>query len=527
MFKRLMSSISETVSETITPKQDLISPDPGAYIGLLDPIDGGAGIELTQEDEYAALQNEIAKRAGIDDIVVLGNATLLLRERGKDLRAAVFMAYSTLRVDGLPATLEVLGLTHALIERFGDSLHPRQPGARRAALEWLGNKRFIDTLTSQAKAASEDTLIDLQRRLRGLVASVQAWPAEAQPDWSGLTLRVEQWLAEKSNREPRRALGRGAAQEPTLPTSMGAHAHAETSADPKASQVAWQVIREASAVLRADPAFTEQGRALMRASRWNTLQSAPPQQAGMTRLPAPRNEARSYLEGLHSTAQWPQLLDEAARVFDEGGNHLWLDLCRWSDEAYGELGAPMALPRGQLALDVRSLVTRLPSLVTLAFDDGLVFANAQTQAWIARLTQGVDASPASEVPNHPGGGRESTALLREAHALQRRKGVAAALALLQQPSRAAGSQRDRFEQQRLMLRLAVDRGHREIALGLARDLAMQIETYRLAQWEPESAFHVWAILFQLLRTGRDTAKAEAPAVFGLLYGLDPARAAAL
>ncbi|CAN5379354.1 type VI secretion system protein TssA [soil metagenome] len=527
MFERLLHSISETFSEKIAPTRGASSPDPGAYIELLDPIDGGAGIELTHEDEYAALQDEIAKRGGIDDSVVLGNATLLLRERGKDLRAAVFMAYSTLRVDGLPSMLPVLGLIHALSVRFGDALHPRKPAARRAALEWLCNERFIDPLTLQAQRASEETLLDLQQRLHGLATCVQAWPLEAQPDLSGLTQRVDHWLAEKSRDGLRDAVSHGAVAEPTLPPLLGTQAGAEPSLNPKSSQDAWQVIRKASAVLRADPAFAEQGRALMRAGRWHALQFAPPHQSGVTRLPAPRAESRAYLEGLRSNAQWSQFLDEAARVFNEASNHLWLDLCCWSDNAYAQLGAPMNLPRQQLALDVRHLITRLPPLTTLAFDDGLAFANAQTQAWIAGLSRAAGESSPPASSNKHAGARNTAELLREAQAVQQHKGLAASLATLRQHTQEAGSQRERFEVQRLMLRLAVDDGHREIALGLARDLAMQIETYRLAQWQPESAFEVWSVLFQLLRAGRDTAKAEAPAVFGLLCGLDPARAATL
>lgn len=527
MFKRLLNSISETVSDRTAPARGAISPDAGAYVELLDPIDGGAGIELTHEDEYAALQDEIAKRGGIDDSVVLGNATLLLRERGKDLRAAVFMAYSTLRVDGLPTMLPVLGLIHALVERFGEALHPRKPGARRAALEWLCNERFVDPLTLQAQAASEKTLLDLQRRLLGLVTSLQAWPVEAQPDLSGLTRRVDLWLADKARDELREAVSQGAFAEPTLPPLLGTPANAEPSVNPKSSQDAWQVVRKASAVLRADPAWAEQGRALMRVSRWNALQLAPPHQAGLTRLPAPRAEARAYLEGLRSNAQWPQLLDEAARVFNEGSNHLWLDLCCWSDHAYAQLGPAMDLPRQQLALDVRGLILRLPQLATLAFDDGLAFADAETQAWIAGLAQAAPSASALASQQESAGKRDTAELLREAQAVQKRTGLPAALAMLQQHLQEAASQRERFELRRLMLRLAVADGRRELALGLARELASQIDTYRLAQWQPESAFEVWSVLFELLRSGRDTAKTEARAVFALLCGLDAARAATL
>ena len=527
MLKRLLNSISETASDKTAAAQGLMSPDAGGHVELLEPIDGGAGIELTHEGEYAALQDEIAKRGGIDDSLILRNATLLLRGRGKDLRVAVFMAYSTLRVHGLPAMLPVLGLIHAMVERFGEALHPRQPGARRAALEWLCNERFIEPLTPQAQAASEKILLDLQRRLLGLVTSLQAWPLEAQPDLVGLTHRVDQWLADKARDELRAAVGNGAFAEPTLSPPSGTPAHAEPGTTPKSSQGAWQLIRKASTVLRADQAWADQGRALMRASRWNTLQAAPPHRAGVTRLPAPRGETRIHLEGLRSHSQWPQLLDEAARVFNEGSNHLWLDLCCLSDEAYAHLGATMELPRRQLALDVRRLMLRLPQLPTLAFDDGLAFANARTQAWIAGLAQAAPYAPAPVPQNVPTGPHDAAAASREALALGQRHGLAAALAMLRQHMQAAGSQCERFELQRSMLRLAVAEGRRELALGLARDLASQIENHRLAQWQPEVAFEVWSVWFELLRAGRDTAKTEARTVFALLCGLDAARAATL
>lgn len=538
MLKRLLSTFSPGPAGSREASASGVAPvGPGAYKELLAPIEGseapGVGIDLGYEDEYAIIQDQVAKRGNIDDSLILSNATLLLSTRGKDLRAAVFLAYSTLRMDGLASCLEALGLLRALIETYGAAVHPRKPAARRAALEWLCNERFLDPLTLRAQGESEEVLQQVLASVAALVAAVQAWPEDARPDLSGLVQRVELWLDEALRNDLRSAVSEQAAAEPSLPALMGAGPHSEPASSPKSSQEAWALLRKASVMLRADVQWADAGRAVLRAARWASISELPPHQAGVTRFAAPRKEARAYLENLQGTAQnqlqWENLLDECARMFNEGSNHLWLDLCAWSDAAYAQLGATHALARAQLALDLRSFLARLPQLPTLKFDDGLAFANSATQEWIAQLLKpaGSDSSTQTNASAMAAKKEEQQALLQSAREAFKSQGLGAALKLMQAHAQACASQRERFELQGLMLDLTREAGRRDLALGLARELAAQVEAFSLARWEPVLAFDCWAKLYALLRTSGEAGQAEARVLYGRLCGLDAVRAADL
>ncbi|MDC8786095.1 type VI secretion system protein TssA [Roseateles koreensis] len=542
MLKRLLNNLTQSVSAGGTGNASgAAAVGPGAYIELLAPIEGsaapGAGIDLGYEDEYAVIQDQVAKRGHIDDSLIQGNAVLLLGSRGKDLRAAVFLAYSTLRMDGLASAMEALGLLRALIETFGDAVHPRKPAARRAALEWLCNERFIDPLTLRAKDEAEPVLLQLQASVSALVAAVQAWPEEARPDLSGLVQRIELWLDETLRNDLRSAVSQQAQPEPSLPTLLGASQNGEASATtPKSAQEAWALLRKASVMLRADAQWADAGRAVLRAARWASVAELPPHQAGLTRFAAPRKEARAYLENLHSTAQtpaqWDNLLEECARMFNEGSNHLWLDLLAWSDAAYAQLGATRDLARAQLSLDLRGMLARLPLLPTLKFDDGQAFASSATQEWITQQLRPA-GNAHSQQPGPPANGAEANTdsdpqtILAAAKQAFKAQGLGAALSLMQTYAQACTSQQERFELQTLMLDLARDAGRRDLALGLARDLAAQVEEFSLAHWAPALAFDCWAKLYALLRVSGEAGQAEAKVLYGRLCGLDAARAADL
>lgn len=498
----------------------------GAYTELLAPIEGdptGAGSDLGYEDEYAAIQDQVAKRGDIDDSVIQSNAILLLGTRGKDLRAAVFLAYSALRADGLDAATELLALLRALVLRYGDALHPRKPAARRAALEWLCNERFIDPLSLRAERASEAQLLLLQSTVAGLVRSVLAWPVEARPDLSGLTRRVEQWLDRQAHEVLRQAdAPASASAEPSPLSTPGSSGE---SAAPKSAQEAWGLVRKAATALRADPRSVSAGRVLLRQARWASVAEAPPHQAGVTRFAAPRKEARAYLEGLHAAGQWEALLDECTRVFNEASNHLWLDLQRWSDAALQGQGQEPA--RAQLALDLRTLLhERLPLLDTLAFDDGLPFASPGTRAWLQALMrpQTAAAAPGSAtVAADPA----LAALHEQAAQTARKQGLGAGLALLQARADRSLAQQERFLLQGAMVSLAREQGRADLALSLARERAAQVESHALARWQPELAFAAWSQLYALLRVGGEAAQAEAQQLHARLCGLDARRAAEL
>ncbi|MEF7612880.1 type VI secretion system protein TssA [Aquincola sp. MAHUQ-54] len=492
----------------------------GALAELLAPLPGdAAGTDVGYEDEYTAIQDEMAKRGGIDDLRIAANATVLLRERGKDLRPVVFMAFAALRTEGLPGCNEVLKLLLALMLRYGDQLHPRKPAARRAGLQWLATDRFADPLDAAAQDADDTALRCLHALAQALGHAAQAWPPDARPDLGSLQRRTQRYLDQHAAHALRRAPAPAAPVPPPV---------ADAAPEPATTEEAWAAIRRAGTVLRADPLAAAAGRAVQRGARWQSLAAAPPAEAGRTRLPPPRRETVQSLDALFRQAEWQGLIDACAQAFNEGHNHLWLDLAHRSAQAHAQLGVEHELPRLELELQVRMLHRRLPALAGLAFDDGTPFASEPTRRWIDALAAGAAPAPAKPGAARPPRVADVRTLIDRARAALRTGSLQEALAGLQAQARQAGSLRERFVLHRAMAELAQERGQAELAWGVLADLAVQIDTHRLGQWEPELAFDTLHALHRLALRGSDaTARGRAQDLHARLCAIDPVRAAAI
>ena len=71
----------------------------------------------------------------------------MLTTTTKDLRIATYYAWARLHQDGEAGLADGLELLVALMQRYGEQLHPQRERSRKAALEWLGSSRMLDSLS--------------------------------------------------------------------------------------------------------------------------------------------------------------------------------------------------------------------------------------------------------------------------------------------------------------------------------------------------------------------------------------------
>ncbi|MDH0344476.1 type VI secretion-associated protein [Chromobacterium haemolyticum] len=488
----------------------------------LKPISDASpcGEDLSHDDEFLALKEEATRLSGMNAQLALAHAETLLKTRGKDLRVAAYYAFTRLRQDGVAGLADGLELSAALLERYPDTVWPRQPARRRNALEWLASERF----TNQLSVLADDDDAAWRRAAAALLL-VQRLSAdsEAPPqrlETLGRCLQPRLQAADAGH----------AAMDMPVPAAVGA-ATPPAGADEVGS---WRELleqaRRMAVFLRQQPEGQAAALRLLRAVRWEALSSPPPGDAdGRSRLPPPRAELRQQLKRLLLQQQWRDLSERVESAFAEGANHWWLDLQRYAWLARqhdGEMGAPLA---ELIRDDVQRLCQRLPGVEKLSFSDGSPFAEDATLEWLAQWRRPETSVLAAPAADERGDWPETET---QAHAIAAQQGLPAAFAWVQALPAIAGG-REFCLRQLLLARLAERHGRAEMAIHLLEALLRQADGHQLDIWEPQLAFELLAQLARLLRQRMQRKDADRSGLAqqleqlnARLAALDPARALA-
>jgi type VI secretion system protein VasJ len=495
----------------------------------LQPVsdDAPAGGELSDDDDFLAIKDEVAKLSGIDDTLIIDTAERLLKHGAKDMRVAVFYVYGRMRRDGAEGVASGFELLSALIDRFGETLPPARAESRKAALEWLAGGTFaerLDRVTGLSGVLLERTLSAL-----ALIAERTAqWSDAGRPELDSLFRRFESRVETPLPSD-------GA--ELDTPSASNAHAATlPTAHDVSSARDLLDHARHMARFLREQPQGYLAAYRLMRCVRWDTLSEVPPHEVGgKTRLVAPRAELRAQLMRLSLQKQWPELLERVEQAFAEGANHFWIDLQYYAFTAQEYAGGDYAPVRDVTATDCALMLERLPGIEQLAFSDGSPFADDATLEWIARYAtvRDVERGEAVAPVVVDSAGTDWAETEAQASDLAAQQGLDAAFAWLQRLP-AQDGERDRFVRQLVVARVAEHADRPDMAQHLLATLDAVAQRFQLAAWEPSLAFEAKQQLLRLLKVRihrKDVDKHALGQRISLLTGeliaIDPARAVSL
>lgn len=490
------------------------------------------GEDPAYDDDFQLMREEINKLSGTDLALLCSLAQQSLCGSAKDIRVVTWYILARLSLDGEKGLAEGLLLLVAMLTRFGLRCHPLRPNARKAALEWLNSARVTDTLALWPEVDRDDAGLTVGAIT--LLASVFAdWPEDEKPSLAGLCSALETRLARSGgvaalvpqNSSPREAeSGRGAppAGSPQLSAV-------------KSGRDLLDQARLLSRWLAEQPQGWLAAHRLMKTVRWDTVDQIPPlDSSGRTRLVPPRPEYRAQLKRLYLQKNWAELTEQASSMYCEGVNHFWLDLQWYLWQGLSHAGQPWENWADSVLLDLRLLLTRLPGLEGLAWNDGTPFADDVTVAWIAEKVN-EDAHGFGDEPATVLSGQADDVLLLESDAMEKgdSEGPEAALAWLQSRP-GTETPRQRWLVRLLMARVAEQYGRNEMALHLLGELTDSAPQLTLGDWEPALLFEVQARRLKLLRmkAGRSESDKirlmpEMDALLAGLIALDPARAMVL
>lgn len=485
------------------------------------------GDDPSYDDDFQRMREEVNKLSGAQTDLIIELAEKLLINTCKDVRVVTYYTWARLHQDGESGLADGLILLAGLMQQYGDTLHPLKANSHKAALEWLAGGRMLDSLARFPEVSRPDA----QRIAGALMLLDQQFNQREEsirPGLGALYSALENRLAQS-----------GGAQA-LVPQNISTQTARYSADTPVLKSIAsGRELLEQARVLAKYLADQPDGwlaaHHLMKSVRLDTVsQLPPPDGAGRTRLEPPKSDYRAQLKRLYLQQSWTELIELTDSLFVEGVNHFWLDVQWYLHQALMRAGSPWDKNAGIIISDLKMLLHRMPGLETLAFNDGMPFADDVTREWIAREVLQESDWQTEKVTAATAGADDDILLLEsEALTLADSEGVETALAWLQARPGVI-SRRQRWLRQLLMARLTEQCGRNDLALHLLGELNATAHSLTLKQWEPELLFEVKARRLKLLRLKANRSESDKarlmPEMDLLLSGLvaiDPARAAVL
>jgi type VI secretion system protein ImpA len=317
------------------------------------------------------------------------------------------------------------------------------------------------------------------------------------------------------------------------PARTGVLISLETSSEPPDRLDAVRKIAEAAAFLRRREPRSPASYLMLRGLRWGELRAAI-DRSDPTLLEAPPTELRRHLKRLSLDKKWEELLEAAENAMALPCSRAWLDLQRFVVEACEALGSEYETIARAICSELKALVTDIPQLLDATLMDDTPAANGETRAWLKSLSQ------AAPPQTSPAGASTTTAVIADgfgsrwpgqptdpyAAALQalREGQERKAFEILQQDLARQRSGRERFHRKMQLVDMCIATSKQNIAQPILDDLAANIETHKLDDWEDPAmvANALSAILKLSQRVQNDAAQRQK--LFERICRLDPAQA---
>lgn len=426
---------------------------------LLAPIEGeiSAGPDLRSSNEFAEVEKafldadqpstlspvgaESEMEEGFDEVVEL--ASEFLKSQSKDLKIAIFLTASLMRVESFKGLADGLEVILGLLKEYWDTMYPGIP-SRGPVLDWFGSEDFsyalfllpltefghryreykewasgdekkdakggdgessnsFESAFGQTPREWYEELVSNLTRCNDTLAALDAFgkekfkeAGEKPPRYSDLAAalkRVTQAAQDLLGRKP--APPKPATPEPQPEASQESSGKAEgapvapgapspqagPSALPRNKDEAAAVVGLAARVMRQEDPADPSPYLLIRGLRWGELRAGG-DHLDPRWLQPPSTEQRTHLKGLFLDGKHPELLEAVEEVMGTPAGRGWLDLQRYAILASERLGSEYRLVAKAIRGALRSLLLDIPSLVDASLMDDSPTASRDTMAWL-------------------------------------------------------------------------------------------------------------------------------------------------
>lgn len=454
---------------------------------LLSPISAASfcGEDGSYDPDFEAARNEADKSTENNYALMEEASKRFLTKKSKDMRALGYLALAAAMNDSLDSFGETVTAYCGLVMEHWDEIHPKRPTARANALKWLNGERNVGLLAALDGSATYETLQAASDKLEELRAFCDQKFPENPPSFAGFIKLVKE-MAEK--RKPKPVEEAPAADAGG--TSTGGSGPAQgpiASADD-----ALLSIQNGAYWLQENAKTDPLPYRLIRLLKWGPLQEAIPNNGGKTMIPPPYATAVEAYRNLFEAQQWADLAKNGEEAFSGEGMLFWFDLQRYICAGLVGMGPEYAACSKAIRTELALLLSRLPALASLSFDDGTPFADGITQDWIQ-----------SDVLSLLGGGGGGAAPIKkkgdvgeeqkQASILMGEGKLEAALHVLRTGLANDSSVKNNFDRKLIMADLLFKGNKAHVARSLLEDLKASIASYSLERWDPDLCVSVYVL----------------------------------
>ena len=477
-------------AETVAVETTVAPALPASVLALIQPIgSNGTGEDPRYSDQFTQVKKEIDRLSDANFELALKLSREILISEGKDLRVAGYLILSTLYCKGIAELPEAITVYRMIMDKLWDSCFPVKASARTQAFAWLNSDR-MDTFIQQqnGEAASLSDLQHLRDEIDLLNKIARQRMGDEAPQWTRINAWVDNYLKEKisqksaQEREQREQAQGG--QDDGMRLSAGSDA-------PLTESRAEQQISKIVTFYRTK-GERAQSVALSRAIRWGGLLT-PPNEAGVTRIPAFRASALNELNLLQSSgASLDEVFVVCENLLMEPGGQWNMDLQLITHKTLLALNDTASVH--VLEAEIKSLQKRCTGLAELCYDSRAPFANEATKEWLNSMA--TDNSSAN------GGQSEIIAdseikeiTIKASKACTGGNLVAGLDALKELPDKTG---RQKFIKRIEEARLCIKTRYTEMAMPMLEALDREIAKSGLSTWEPSLAIVVWRLQLRLI-----------------------------
>lgn len=446
---------------------------------LLKPISDASfcGEDGSYDPDFEAARME-ADKSTENNYEVMGEASLrFLTKKSKDMRALGYLCLANAMTNGLdPFAESVLAYCKLAMEHW-DDIHPKRPTARANALKWLNGERIVSLLGGLTGSGSYETLLAASDQLTALRTFCDQKFPDSPPSFGGFA-KVVKDFADKNKPKPVEEAKPVEAAAPSGPAGIA-------SVDD-----AFMSIQNGAFYLMENDRTNPLAYRLLRMLKWEPLREALPNSGGKTLVPAPYPTTLEAYRNMFQNAEWADLAKNGEEAFSGDGMLFWFDLQRFICSALAALGPEFAPCAKVVRMELALLLSRIPALANLCFDDGTPFADPMTQEWIQ-----------TDVLSALGGGGGGPAPIKkkgdvgeeqkQANALLSEGKLEAALQVLRTGLSNDSSEKNNFDRKLIMAELLFKGNKPHVARSLLEDLKHAIDRNSLVRWDQELCISVY------------------------------------
>ncbi len=450
---------------------------------LLKPISDTSfcGEDGSYDPDFEAARGEADKSSENNFNLMEETAKRFVLKKSKDMRVLGYLTWSMAMNSGADAFAEVVIGYCKLVTEHWEDIHPKRPTARSNALKWLNGERILALLGGISTYGDYELLVSATEAVSNLSTFCDQKFPEGPPSFMGFAKFVKE-LAEKNKPKPvEEQSATTSVQGPTVVTGPGVMGSVDD---------CFIAIQGAASFLAEENNTNPLPYRLMRILKWGPIVASPPSTGGKTMVPAPNSSTLEAFQNLFQSQTWPDLAKNGEDAFSGDGMLFWLDLQRYLCGALIGLGPDYIPCAKTIQIELALLLTRVPTLPDLNFDDGTPFADAVTKEWIQTdvLTimggGGGGAAPIKKKGDVGEEQKQASALLGEGKLDQ-------ALNVLRTGIANDSNEKNNFDRKLIMAELCFKSNKPKISRALLDDLRLSIERYSLIKWDTELCVSVY------------------------------------